>query len=95
MRNPTIKKIRRSDAQWRTLFVKQAQSRESSQRFCQRRGTGYSTFAQWKVCLLNKESYANPVNDFVELAVPMTRPDRHWDVELTVGEGVVLRVARR
>ena len=95
MSEPTIKKIHRSEQQWRTIFAEQAQSGESTQRFCQRRGVGYSTFAQWKSRLSKKDLPANPVNDFVELSAPRTHRDTHWDVELTLGEGIVLRVARR
>ena len=95
MNELTKKKIRRSEEQWRTIIAEQVQSGESIQRFCRRRGIGYSTFGQWKSRLSRIASSVSSHSDFVEILTPVERLNAQWDVELALGEGIILRVARR
>lgn len=86
---------RRTAAQWQALFLEQAQSDLSVQAFCTARGIGYSTFGNWKSRLANDVQAAEQATRFVELPSPDVLCAPHWDVELTLGTDIVLRVARR
>ena len=85
---------RRGAGQWTHLVAEQAESGLSQKAFCSERGLGYSSFCNWKRRLA--QSGASPAGDsgFVEVTL---QPGRTvlWDVELTLGAGVVLRVRRR
>jgi hypothetical protein len=85
---------RRSAAQWERLIAEQSAGALSQRVFCARRGIAYSSFCGWKRRLGEAARGATEAPAFIELAVePPGEP--HWDVELTLGTGVVVRVRRR
>lgn len=101
-------KIRRSPAEWRELLSSYERSGLSQQAFCDRHGLALSTFCKWRRSLGGSVTpTAAPV--FAELEVapaaamsdgmpvePIEPPTGHgWDVELALGEGIVLRIRRR
>jgi hypothetical protein len=61
--------------------------------FCQEHGLGYSTFGKWKKRLSNPAHI--PEADLIEITPTEPVSPSHWDVELTLGSGMVLRVRRR
>ena len=90
----TTRSKRRTVAQWQALFSQQAQSGLSIQAFCNERGIGYSTFGSWKSRLSNEVQTEEQATRFVELCQEEVSAEPQWDVELTLGSDIVLRVAR-
>ena len=99
------KHVRRSASDWCALMRDFAQRGETRTQFCERHGLTLSTFAWWR-SHLRRESAAvsNTIPAlasalFVELAPedeakPIAVVATHWDVELELGRGVVLRLRR-
>lgn len=89
-----IRYRRRSAEEWIALFDEHSRSGLSIQAFCTERKIGYSTFSRWKARLSTNGS-TNPVaNQFIELSAPVGLSDARWDVELSFGEDIVLRLSR-
>ena len=85
---------RRSDAQWLALFEAQSTSAETQEQFCKSRGIGVSTFCKAKQRLGGGRHVARVAQaDFVAVDVD-AGPVSVWSVELSLGDGVVLRVRR-
>lgn len=90
------RRVRRSEADWRELFVRFEASGQSRAAFCAEQGIVMSSFARWWQRLRpgvrrRKALVADPV--FVELA-PARDSGSHWDMELELGAGMVLRLRR-
>jgi len=89
---------RRSRAQWQWLIAEQAGSGLSQRAFCERRGLAYATFCGWRRRLREELAARARESDgpaFVELDVAGAASGSGWEVELALGEGVVLRLRRR
>jgi hypothetical protein len=87
--------VRRQCAQWQRLVEEQARSGLTQQAFCARRRIAYATFCTWKRRLRDEAHLADvQPSGFVEVELE-DAPMADWDVELTLGEGVVLKVRRR
>ena len=87
---------RRSDSQWLTLFDEQLASGLTQGAFCARHGLSIGGFGKAKQRLARKALAvkASVKPEFVE--VPVTPVvSQHWDLELCVGEGLVVRVRGR
>jgi len=93
--NKRVHRKRRTAAQWQALFSDQSRSGLSIKAFCTARGIGYSTFSNWKSRLTNAPPSADQAMHFVELSPPDNSTDQGWDVELTLGPDIVLRIAHR
>ncbi len=85
---------RRSGSQWKRLITEQSESGLSQRAFCDSRGLAYSSFCNWRRRLGAHSSEPDSGGGFIEVEVGPGH-DEQWDVELTLGEGVVLRVRRR
>ena len=90
------RRVRRTEAQWRELVARFEASGQSQAAFCAEQGVVASSFARWCQRLRRaacRQSAVVADSVFVELA-----PERdgmgHWDVELELGAGVVLRLMR-
>ena len=86
---------RRSREQWAALLAEQAQSGLSREAFCSSRGLVLSTFANAKRRLREAADTAGSGEDFVALSVESPTPQSvapAWDVELSLGADVVLRI---
>ena len=85
-------RIHRSEAEWRRL-MSDFESWDGTQvSFCEARGVSLTSFQNWRrrLGLVGRRGVGRP-DGFVELAVS---PDPGWEVELSLGDGVVLRVRR-
>ena len=76
----------RGEAEWRELLAEFARSGQSQKAFCAERGLSTTTLRSWRNRL-----EAGRSRGFVEIAPP-AGPD--WDVELSLGADVVLRLRR-
>ena len=85
--------VRRSAAQWSRLIAEQSGSGLSQRRFCEDRGLSYSTFSVWRRRVASGEG--EEAAGFVEVTVEPPRREPDWDVELALGNDVVLRIRAR
>lgn len=87
------RRVRRGRREWSALVAEQASSGQSHRAFCESRGVSPASFGNAKRRIGQTSSVHDEVNDFV--AIPMdTGCDSSWDVELSLGDGVVLRMRR-
>ena len=80
-----------SESTWRELIDEWSRSGLGQREFCHRHGVGYSTFGKWKKRILSSGDRLEP--EFIEMKLPPGSA-AGWDVELELGEGVILRVRR-
>ena len=85
---------RRSVVQWERIVGEQQKSSLSQRAFCAERGVAYSSFCHWKRRLAETGGTPRGESEFIELEFEPAASEQ-WDVELTLGAGVVLRVRRR
>ncbi len=76
----------RSPAEWRALMADYEASGLTQVKFCQSRGVSRKTFQSWR-----RRLGLTGTTPFVELTPPLVGS---WDVELELGDGMVLRVRR-
>lgn len=99
-------RIRRTEAQWKVILAEQERSGQTQAGFCQTRHLAYSTFLTWRGRLRGKvpgreKQAVAPRAQFVELpAWPVSAPEvavpgTDYVVELTLGNGMVVRIGRR
>jgi len=88
------RKKRRSADEWRSLLAEQAQSGSSIRAFCAERGIGYSTFSKRKSRSASEAHTGTADSHFVELAPLQSLSNAQWDIELALGDDIVLRLSR-
>ena len=94
-----VRYARRSEVQWRELMVDLEQSGLSHAAFCRSRGVAPSSLGNWLRKLRgearsDRASRNAPAAGFIELR-PSAAADvapLAWDVELTLGDGIALRL---
>jgi len=91
--------VRRSATAWQRLVAEQQASGLSQRRFCEQRGLAVASFAMWRRRLRGQvpavRSLATAAPAFVELALPpQAGAPPSWELELSLGDGVVLRLHR-
>jgi hypothetical protein len=93
---------RRSRAQWQSLIARAARSPLSVRAFCAEQGISTASFYLWRTRLGGEPAQEAPASvrflDLGELAVPAGAGSQDaggWEVELALGEGLVLRLRRR
>ena len=88
------RRVRRSETEWQDLFARFEQSGQSREVFCAEQGVVLSSFIRWWKKLhqrLPQQPAMVEAPVFVELGAGR---EPHWEVELQLGAGVVLRVKR-
>ena len=89
-RRGTVRRTRRSAQEWSTLISQQSESGQSQREFCESRGLALSSFANAKRRAAPGASQ-RAGDEFV--AIPLVHSAHTcWEVELSLGEGVVLRL---
>jgi len=91
------KKVRRSEAQWLNIIQEYAASGLSQQAFCAQQDLALSSFCKWRKKTMSGGEplrVDGPGGLFVEVAAAdhAVQPSLHWDVELALGKGRVLRL---
>lgn len=81
-----------SRAQWQRLLAAYDQRTVTRQAFCAQAGVSPSTLGYWRKKLRDEGSV--PAG-FIELARGDEGGRSGWEVELALGDGVVLRLGRR
>ena len=86
-------KIRRSAEQWQAIMAAYEASGLSQEAYCAQASLAMSTFSKWRKQLTNglADAAASPM--FVELTNLTGCEQRSgWDIELTLGDGMHLRL---
>ena len=79
---------------WRALVEAQADSGESVREFCESRGLSTTYFYARRRELQQSTTSAPHVESTEFVALPVQSPSAAVDVEVSLGDGVVLRVRR-
>ena len=89
------RRVRRSESEWRELFARFEQSGQTGEAFCAEHGIVLSSFLRWRKKLRPSARIA-PMAAHEPLFVELTskREAAHWEVELELGGGIVLRLRR-
>ena len=95
---------RRSAAEWDALVRAYAKRTGTAPEFCREHGVAVSTLDWWrrrleKTCSSGVRSKSRPVSaaqpmSFIELPATSSAARTPWDIELDLGEGMVLRLRR-
>ncbi len=85
------RRIQRSQAQWAQVISEQAESGLTQQAFCERRDVGLGAFGKAKRRYARGGEPLNGGKDFVRVPVEPALTGQ-WEVELSVGSGVVIRL---
>ena len=87
-----VVRLRRGVSEWRELIAEQADSGLSQRAFCESRGLALASFTKAKRRYAKQQS-ASLASDFI----PVERDaagSSAWEVELTLGDGIRLRLRR-
>lgn len=93
--NTQSKPQRRTQEQWQQLVQEWQHSGESAKAFCVARSIGYASFCQWRKRLLFQETTPPQVNDaqeFIDLGALAGGGSGGWNIVLSLGNGVELRL---
>lgn len=86
----------RSREEWEQLVAAYEARAVSRRAFCAEAGVSATSLDYWRRKFKGKSSGSG---GFIEVSAPSSfdagGTARHWDVELELGEGMVLRLARR
>jgi len=98
----TRKYVRRSRQQWAELIGQQSGSGLNVSQFCKQEGVSYQSFQSWRKKLEPQGDGTDLASGFIELTSPSsslpdgrTDEDRQWLIELDLGDGLQLRIARQ
>ena len=91
------RRARRSRDQWRELLQRFEHSGQSREDFCREHGLTLSSFAHWrrefgKTATGGRAVTASPL--FFEVTPQASGSAGSWDIELELGNGMVLRLRR-
>ena len=92
---------RRSAEQWQALIEQWQQSGQSAKAFCREHDLGYASFCQWRKRLASANEPTRSSGQgaqepaFVDLASLASSGAGGWDIVLSLGDGVELRLSRR
>ena len=90
-------RVSRSRTQWKSLVEKFNSSGLTKSAFCKHHGVTTSCFYRWQKILAEESAPANFIDITEPVAsavVPRSVPEthNHWQVELELGAGVILRM---
>ena len=90
------KRVRHSSAQWQGMFARFEAEGLSVVEFCRRNRVSPSSFHRWRQLLSGAMPTVAPaaVSSFLELPSVAAPVSERWQIELELGDGVVLRFAR-
>ena len=92
--NGSVRYRRRTANEWQELVSQFERSGQSRKAFCSSQGLSLSTFDLWRRKLQGTPARREESGESMFVEVAQVEPARSlsWDVELELGDGVVLRV---
>lgn len=97
-----VNRVKRSEATWRKLFVRQGSSGVTVAELCRREGINAGLFRRWRAALSQPDKSravkvaakpAQPTSSFIDLGGLGSGGSR-FEARLELGAGVVLSIAR-
>ena len=86
---------RRSAEQWQDIMEAYEASGLTQESFCARESLAPSTFYTWRQRLRSVKPAKRKEPQFVELAASLPKQESNdWDIELSLGDNIVLRLRR-
>ncbi len=86
---PANRKPRRSHKQWKQLIEQYHAGTEGTVQFCTRHNLGSTTFKKWR---RHYSGITHPASGLIELTPPEQPPANPWDIELSLGKAIILRI---
>lgn len=96
--NTHTSRPRRSAEQWQALIEEWQDSGISAAQFCTERAIGYASFCQWRKRLsapdknIEQERKAHP--GFIDLSTLSSGSPSGWEIVLSLGNGVELKLSQ-
>jgi hypothetical protein len=94
----TSHSVRRSADHWQALVEQFEQSGLSAMQFCQEHQLGYASFCQWRRRLADEGAAqatgSKTAAEFVDLSALGAASTGGWQIVLSLGGGVELRLSR-
>jgi hypothetical protein len=87
MEEQGVRRVRRSEGEWRLIVERFEASGVSRAEFCEGEGIGLGSFSRWQQKLRDPKRGGKKFIDLWGSAAP-----RSWRMELDLGSGVVLRI---
>ena len=88
------RRTRRSSAQWQEILDRFHGSGSTAVDYCHLQGVNPTCFDRWRRKLSGRKADRVVMPSFVELPATSFAPASRWQIELDLGDGVVLRLAR-
>lgn len=85
------RRIRRSREEWQQLIEEQKGSGQTQAAFCAAHGVSVGSLQNWKRRLAAPDATPEPWLEFGTLAEAKSAT---WDIELDLGDGIVVRLRR-
>jgi putative transposase len=88
---------RRTLGQWQALVDQWQSSGQSAVRFCEEHGVGYASFCNWRKRLSDDQAPPAVQREasFIDLStLPSSGEGRAWNIVLSLGNGVELRLSQ-
>jgi hypothetical protein len=89
---------RRTPEQWQALVNQWQSSAQSAARFCDAQGIGYASFCSWRKRLAGDQASPTAADrdvSFINLgALSASDEGRAWNIVLSLGNGVELRLSQ-
>ncbi len=87
---------RRTPGQWQAVIDQWQNSGQSAVRFCEEHGVGYASFCNWRKRLADDQvSPAERETSFIDItALPSASKGLAWNIVLSLGNGVELRLSQ-
>ena len=85
---------RRTADQWQTIIDQYPQSNLTVTEYCQQTNVSLSCFYQWRTKLYQNDNPIStpPQNDWLAITNHSPELEKQWDIELSLPNGVVLRM---
>ncbi len=84
-----------SAEQWQALIDQWQTSGLSAEAFCHDKGVSYSRFCIWRKRLAKTATAPDDEANFIDLAaLAASTPERGWNIVLSLGNGVELRLSQ-
>ncbi len=91
----TDRRPRQSREQWKQIIDEYHSQQQDAHAFCHAHDLGYTTFCKWKRFFSHPLDTPPARTDFVALSPAVAATTENWDVELTLGQGIQLRLRTR
>lgn len=93
-----MNRVKRTALDWQALVREWESGTLSARRFCEQQGIGYASFCQWRKRLRAEAEVAIAPASFIDLSTlsgSVSAAGQRWQIVLSLGNGVELRLSQR